>query len=263
MLPPSTCIHDRHRELDMSLLDDILASPAGVRLLLTKLHRKGRLAPLVREATAYRVIQEQAHQAGLAVSTEELQQAADAFRRRHGLLTAADTQAWLAERGLSVDEFEAGLEEDLLAAKVREHVTAGQVDPHWQAHQAGYERLRLALVMVGREELARELASQVREDGRELAEVVRMHELPLFRGESLRKELGGPLAEALAAAPVGELVGPVATPNGFTLAVVEERRPAELDAAMRQILQKELFDAWLGERLREASFTAAAAESPE
>jgi hypothetical protein len=246
----------------MGTLDNILAFPQGVRLLLKKLHVKGRLAPLIREALADQVVQEQAREAGLGVTTEELQKAADSFRRRHGLHTAAATQAWLTECGLSVDDFESGLEEDLLAAKVRQHVTADEVDRHWQANQAGYERLRLALVMVGREELARELASQVREDGRELAEVVRVHELPLYRGERLRKELGGPLAEALAAAPVGELVGPVATPNGFTLAVVEERRPAELDRAMRQLVQKELFDAWLTERLQRASFTAEPAETP-
>jgi parvulin-like peptidyl-prolyl isomerase len=44
------------------------------------------------------------------------------------------------------------------------------------------------------------------------------------------------------------LVGPVATPEGFALVVVEERRPAELDAATRQRIQDELFDAWLAGR---------------
>ena len=138
------------------------------RALLQKLQRGGRLAPLIQEVLADQVIREHARAAGLAVTSDELQEAADSFRRRHGLLTAADTQAWMTGRGLSLDDFEAGLEEDLLALKVRQHVAAEQVEPYWAANQSGYERLRLALVMVGREELAREVAIQVREDGRDL-----------------------------------------------------------------------------------------------
>lgn len=245
----------------MSTLDDILAFPPGVRLLLKKLHVKGRLAPLIREVLTDQMIQEKARAAGLAVTTHELQQAADSVRRHQGLLTAADTHAWLNGRGLSVDEFEADLEEDVLAVKVRRQVTAEQVEPHWQANQAGYERLRLTLVMVGREELARELASQVREDGRELAEVVREQGLELFRGERFRKELSGPLAAALASASVGQLVGPVATSRDFTLAIVEDRRPAELDQPTRRFIENELFGAWLAERLQHATFPPSKAET--
>jgi hypothetical protein len=246
----------------MSTLDNILAFPPGVRLLLKKLHVKGRLAPLIREALADQVVQAQAREAGLGVTTEELQKAADSFRRRHGLHTAAATQAWLTERGLSVDDFESGLEEDLLAAKVRQHVTADEVDRHWQASQAGYERLRLALVMVGREELAREVATQVRDDGRELPDVAREHNLAWYRGERFRKELGGPLAEALASADVGQLVGPVDTARDFTLAVIEERRPAELDKPTRQLIENELFEVWLAERLKHAALHLRGAETP-
>jgi hypothetical protein len=67
--------------------------------LLRKLHLKGRLAPMMRQAIADQVVQDEARQAGLEVSAEELQKAADSCRRRHGLLTAAETRAWPTERG--------------------------------------------------------------------------------------------------------------------------------------------------------------------
>lgn len=239
----------------MTSVEDIIASPPHARLLLNKLQRSGRLDPLIQEVLADQIIQAEAQSAGLAVSVDELQKAADSVRRLHGLLTAADTQAWLAGRGLSVEDFEAGLEEDLLVAKVRQHVAAQQLEPCWQANQAGYERLRLTLVTVGREDLAHELASQVREDGRHLADVVREQGLELYRGERFRKELSGPLAEALAAAPVGQLVGPIATAHDFALAVVEDRRPAQLDDATRRLVEHELFEIWLAERLQRATFT--------
>src|SRR5262245_58731812 len=107
----------------MTVLDTVIASAAGARLtagqLLRKLQRQGRLRPLVLEALAEEVVQEHARQAGLSVSAAELQAAADVFRRGHGLSSAADTDAWLTSQGLSVEDFEASLEEPLLAAKVK------------------------------------------------------------------------------------------------------------------------------------------------
>ena len=85
-------------------------------------------------------------------------------------------------------------------------------------------------------------------------EVAHGHGLPVARYLLFRKDLGGPLAGPLASAGTGKLVGPVATPNGFALVVVEQRLPAELDAATRQRIQDELFDAWLACRLSEATF---------
>jgi parvulin-like peptidyl-prolyl isomerase len=240
----------------MSPLDIVIASLAETQLtlagLLRSLHRQGRLGPLVREALAAQFLQEQARQAGLSATAEELQAAADDFRRRHGLHTAGDARAWLAARSLSVDDLEASLEQDLLAAKLRQRLTAAEADGHFAAHRDGFERLRLAQLLLPREDLARELASQVREEGRDLADVAREHGLPLTRGQVFRKDLSDPLASPLASAGEGELVGPVGTPRGFALVLVEERRPAELDAATRQLIQDDLFRSWLAARLREA-----------
>jgi hypothetical protein len=236
----------------MKTLENILAAPKAVELLLRKLQQKGQLAPLIREAQADQLIRTQARQAGLEAKAEELQAAADSFRQRHGLHTVAQTQAWLDNRGLSVDDFEAGLEQDLLASKVREQVTAEQLDRHWEANQIGYERLRLALIPVGREDLAREVAVQVRDEGREWEDVVREQGMTVHRSERIRKDLSGPLAEALGSAEVGELVGPVVTAGAFMLVVLEERQPAELDGSSRQRIQDELFESWLTERLEQS-----------
>jgi PPIC-type PPIASE domain len=242
----------------MTTLDTTIASLPGTRLslggLLKRLHAQGRLGLLVREALAEQLVQEQARQAGLSVTAEELQAAADAFRRAHALHTAAATRAWLDGQGLTADDFEAGLEERLLAAKLKQHQTAAQVDDYFSAHRAGLEVLQLAQVLVGRDELARELASQVRDEGRGLEEVAREHGLPVVGHRLFHKDLAGPLAEALASAGTGGLVGPVGTPEGFALVVVEERRPAELDSATRRRIEDELFGAWLAGRMNQATF---------
>jgi hypothetical protein len=242
----------------MSLLDMVIAALPETQLtlagLLRSLHRQGRLEPLVREALAAQVVQQQARQAGLAATAEELQAAADFFRRTHGLHGAADTRAWLTARGLSEDDFEAVLEQEILTVKLRSHLTAAEVDGRFAAEPAGFERLRLALLLVGRDDLARELASQVRDDGRDLEGVAREHALAVVHRQLFRKQLDGSLAQALASAKTGELVGPVGTPQGFVLLVIEERQPAELDAETQQSIQNELFTTWLADRMKEATF---------
>src|SRR5262245_17521307 len=242
----------------MNTLETPVASLPGVSLslgqLLQTLHAQGRLRPLIVQALAGQLVQQQARQVGLSVTPEDLQAAADAFRRAHGLHTAAATRTWLDGQGLTVGDFEAGLEECLLAARLKHHQTAAQADESFSARRTDFERLQVAQVLVGREDLARELASQVRDEGRGLEEVAREHGLPVARYLLFRKDLGGPLAGPLANAGAGELVGPVATPEGFALAVVEERLPAELDGAARQAIQDELFDAWLAGRLNQATF---------
>src|SRR5262245_58661764 len=84
---------------------------------LRSLHQRGHLLSLLREAAAEEVVLRQAHALGLAVPPGELQQAAVAFRRQHGLTSAEQTHAWLARQQLSVHDFEAVLERDLFIEK--------------------------------------------------------------------------------------------------------------------------------------------------
>ena len=116
---------------------------------------------------------------------------------------------------------------------------------------------QLARLLGERDDLARELASQVRDEGRDLDAVAAEHGLPVIRRQLLRKELGEALAGALAAAKDGEVVGPVATPDGFALARIEERREPVLDPAIRQAIQQELFEKWLADTTQEATLDLA------
>jgi hypothetical protein len=249
----------------MSTLETPVASLPGVSVslgqLLRSLHRQGRLWPLAVKALSARLVQQEARQAGLSATADELQATADAFRRRAGLVTAADAHAWLARQGLSADDLEATLEERLLASKLKQH-QATQADEYFSTHRKDFDQLGLATLLVGREDLARELASQVRDEGRDLEGVAREHGLPVARGRLFRKDLPGPLAEALATAQPGELVGPVGAPEGLALLVIEECRPAELDSATRQRIQEDLFEGWLAARMKEATFDPGALGRP-
>jgi hypothetical protein len=62
---------------------------------------------------------------------------------------------------------------------------------------------------------------------------------------------------SLAAAKDGEVVGPVATPQGFALARIEERHEPVLDPALRQRIQDELFEKGLADATQEAALDLA------
>jgi parvulin-like peptidyl-prolyl isomerase len=230
----------------------------SLRDWLLSLKRRGRLLPLLRQGAVDHLVARRAAEAGLTVTDAELQAAADAFRRRHGLVSAADTGAWLARQGLTVDDFERSLEADLLAVKFRDHLTRDCLPGHFAAHRDRYARARLRQIVVASEEVARELLSQITDEGRDFAELARAHSR---HGPS--RPAGGSLglvprfavpaaaAEAIFAARPGAVVGPVAGAEGFHLLLVEDLREPALDEPTAAVIRQELFDAWLRDQLQD------------
>ena len=185
-----------------------------------------------------------------------MQRAADAFRHRHGLQTEDQTRAWLEGQRLSVLDFEATLERDLLLDKLRDRVTRDGIAGQFEAHRDDYALVLLRTIVVPREDIARELLSQIREEGRDFEEVARNYlasspsGATIERGWLFRKQLPQAVAEAVFAAGKGQMAGPLATAAGFQLLLVDDIRPAELDEQTIGDIRSELFEAWLNERLQ-------------
>ena len=222
---------------------------------LLRLKERCRLQPLLRDMVIEAFLVGRAAEAGLTIATEDLQTAADDFRRRQGLRSAEQTNAWLAREGLSVRDLEAVLERDLLVARLREHVTAPLLEGHFAAHRNQYDRVNLSQIVVARADLARELLTQIRQEGHDFAELACEHSLhgpSRDRGGDLgvlwRRQLPS-AAEAVFTAREGEVIGPVALPDGIHLFRVARKSAAELDAPTAELIRKELFDAWLAEKL--------------
>jgi hypothetical protein len=136
---------------------------------LVALRRQAQLQPLLRAAVIEPFLVAQAEQAGLSVSAEQLQQAADAFRRQLGPPSADQFRSWLDRQRRSVLDFEDALERDLLIEKLKDHLTRDRIAVHFETNQAGNARAHLSLILVGREDQARELVTQIREEGRDFA----------------------------------------------------------------------------------------------
>jgi hypothetical protein len=224
-------------------------------------HQRGRLAPLLREAIIEKFLVADAKKAGLTVAKDELQQAADRWRRSKGLHSRAESDAWLAREGLALFDLEDALERDLLIGQLKLHVTEDHLANHFAANRERYDRITLRQILVAREDLARELLVQIREEGAAFVELARKHSVDIshvhggLMGMIRRGQLEPAVAAAVFAVQPGEIAGPVATPHGFGLFLVENRQTAELDATTTRLIREELFRQWLTERLQETQIS--------
>jgi parvulin-like peptidyl-prolyl isomerase len=245
----------------MNELNQVVASVDGVSLSLGEwladLQRRALLPALVRQVVIDRLLARRAAEAGLAATDAELRAAAEATRRRKGLTSAAATNAWLGRMGWTVEDFEHTLEQELVTAKLSDHVTRDQIPGHFASQRDRFARARLRQIVVPNGGIARKLLAQLREEGKDFAELARAHSVdaPSRRtGGSLgvvtRYALPPSLAEAVFAARPGTVVGPVAGNDGFRLVLVEELLPAQLNADTAAVIRAELFRAWLAQQLQ-------------
>jgi hypothetical protein len=83
---------------------------------------------------------------GITVTTEELQSAADRFRQTRGLHKASETEAWLKQNSMTVEELEAGLEHTITTDKLKDKVTAnGTSFADWLAEENRRARVDIRL----------------------------------------------------------------------------------------------------------------------
>ena len=93
-------------DIDVAEVVDYLKLSGGFKSALGEVFRR-------------KVTAEAAKRHRIAVSTKELQKAADVLRAVRGLHKAGDTEDWLASNGLSVDALEQFLETNLLISKFK------------------------------------------------------------------------------------------------------------------------------------------------
>jgi foldase protein PrsA len=239
----------------------IIASANGTALslqeLLHTLKLQGKLSSLIAGALAEKVIAAAAKQEGIHISTEELQKAADAFRLRHGLNKAADTQRWLTRNGLTPADLEEGVQRGLLRQKLAAKVTAGQIEKYFAANRPRFDRARLRRIVVEKEGVAHELLSRIQEDGADFADLARQHSIDSRTragggnlGIVRRQGMPPALDAAVFGASHGATIGPLKTDAGYVLIQVEEILLGRLDEANTPAIQEHLFCDWLARQLQ-------------
>jgi putative peptide maturation system protein len=200
------------------------------------------------------LIRQHAASQGIEVSDEELQQAADDFRVARDLHDAEATKTWLEARKLSYEDWELLLEDQLIAHKLREVLTAGRVEQHFVEQRLAFDTAAISRLVLKEEGIARELRAQIIDDGADFHTLAREHSIDASRlaggyaGLVRRPELEAAVEAAVFGAKPGKIVGPFKRDDGWEVIKVESLHPAVLDDSMREAIKSLLFREWLKER---------------
>lgn len=249
----------------MSKFDQITALKiAGEDVSLAHVVRSLQLSgktQLLAELARDLIIQDAISKRGLTVSDEELQTAADNFRRDQKLERAVDTHNWLKDRGWSVEHLELHLERKLLHEKLLDEVASEEaVRQHFAEHRRAYDQAAIAHLVVSDRTVAEELLSQIEEDDADFEALVRQHSADTTTNQNggrlgLSNRLSmSPLIESYVfAASEGEVIGPFGTKNGFHLIKVERLISGELDENVADAIRQDVFESWLDEQVAAAN----------
>lgn len=220
-----------------------------------------RFDDLAEKFMTNRLIVRAAEKRGISVSDQEVQERFDQLRRVQGLHRAKDTLEYLENLGITPEEMQAHLRDEMMSEKMlTEVVTEDAVNEYFRLHSPKFERVELCLISVESEQKAKELISMLEDDPDEFADLAREHSLDLdsaAKGGSIGVHSRGvlnPVIEAkLFSAEPGQPVGPFSTGArlSFEIYMVKEKIPAKLDADTQAKVAEIVRDEWLNERSQE------------
>ena len=213
------------------------------------------LASAVREVVLLDAIRRD----GIEVSDPELQQGSDDLRARLGLHLAADTETWLDEHEMSVEDFETYLWRRAATEKLKDRIAEGKVKGYFDQHRPAFDAVRLAQIVVEGEDRARAIVAELGAGKADFGSLARQYSVDSesrsaggHLGWMNRTQLPAPVAAAVFAAKPGDVVGPLSSDVGYNVYHVEDMRRASLDEDTTRSVREALFVEWLGEELERA-----------
>lgn len=216
----------------------------------------------IRNAIDAVLIRQAAFGAGIQVTDEEIQHAADSFRTRRDLYDEKRTDRWLAKHFLSQAEWEATLEDEIIRRKLRDILTKDSVERYFTEHSLLFDTATISRIVVKEESVAKELRAQIVEDDADFYNLARNHSIDLltrpaggYVGPVRRTQMEPKMEAAVFGAKRGQTVGPIKTHSGWELLKLEATHLATLDDSLRETIKTSLFEDWLDGERRKAKIS--------
>ena len=212
----------------------------------------------IARATDAVLIRQAALEAGIEVTDQEVQQAADAFRTKRDLYDEKRTDRWLARHYLSHSEWEIFLEDEIVRSKLRDQLTKHKVEKYFAEQRLSFDSATISRLVVKDENVAKELLAQIVEDDADFYSLARKYSIDSltrpaggYAGVVRRTEMESTMEAAVFGTIPGKTVGPIKTYAGWQLIKLEAVHPASLDDSLRENIKTLLFEDWLaGQRLK-------------
>jgi parvulin-like peptidyl-prolyl isomerase len=199
-----------------------------------------------------KVINQAAQERGLTVTPEEIQAEANRLRYEKRLEKAADTLAWLASEMISVEDWEAGICDRILAKKLAECLFAKEVEKVFAQNRLDFDQILLYQIVLSDGKLAQELFYQIEDGEISFYEAAHLYDVDErrrqqcgYEGKLFRWNLKPELAAVVFSTKAGEVISPLKTEQGHHLLMVEAFIPAQLTPQRYQDILDRLFKEWL------------------
>ncbi len=212
------------------------------------------LKGICQKILAQRIIEKAAQERDITVTPEEIQTEADSIRYGKRLEKASDTLAWLVDQMVTADEWEKGIGDRLLAQKLAEHLFDKKVEKYFAQNRLDFDQFILYQIAVPYEQLAQEIFYQIEEEEISFYEAAHLYDIDEkrryicgYEGKVHRWNFKPDIAAVIfrTPIPVGEILGPLKTDQGYHLFRIEEFIPAELTPERRQEIINRLSKEWL------------------
>jgi parvulin-like peptidyl-prolyl isomerase len=193
--------------------------------------------------------------AAVTLTDEERSQAEAQFDEQHQLTSDADHQAWMQQRGISSAQFEQIITRPWRIEKFKLLTWGNRLDSYFLIQKPQYDQVTYSLLRTPDPEIAQELYFRIKAGEQTFAELAREYSQG---AEAETEGVIGPvsmsqphpaLAQRLRHSQPGQILPPTRMGEWFVLLRLEAITPAQLDAAMRQKLLDELFEAWITQAL--------------
>ncbi len=164
------------------------------------------------------------------------------MRRRRGLLSAADTNAWLVSSGMSMHGLADLAVKIARAAKLREAIVGSEVSCHLEQHQSNFDIVHVRVLQSPHAATVRQVAEAVGTEARDFLDAA---EEAVFRDVTGRTEL------FFCREPRHRHVARLADEE-HVLTQVVSIEPADRNPHLRNAVIAHLFEEWLHEQRKTA-----------
>ncbi len=198
---------------------------------------------------------------GIKVTIDEIQRAADDFRRCSGLYLARDTREWMKQSGISTKEFESFITEHVYKKKlVSALVNNASVERYFMDNSSKFDTAIIKRIAVQSEERATEIMEMLAVNPERFEAVATedalyevLNSIDRQATSVQRFALSDEIASKVFRAKPGDIIGPFQQEESdlFEIIKVISLKEANLDDSTEKIISEAIYEEWVEERLKE------------
>ena len=199
----------------------------------------------------------------IEISDAELQQAMNTFRKTQKLHKVEDTYKWMAQQGITHERFENLIAERATLTKLKDKITADQVENYFQEHQTDFDTAFIAYWNCDGEQTAWEIWEQISNGKVDFYKAAQNYFLTTAENNSRvswdlfskvqRNQTSSYLREAIFNASSDEILKPLLIDKGYAMIYVLSFSPSCFDETTKKAIKNILFEEWLAQCRQEAT----------